>query len=71
MMEVVFRTICVVGLGDIGLRTDAILDSGNHKMPGVDINLRAMDTVNQGHIHLVKSGLDMLVHAPTIGWLRR
>lgn len=38
---------------------------------GVDVNRRAVDTINGGHIHIVEPELDMIVHsAVTQGFLR-
>lgn len=58
-----FNTISVVGLGYIGLPTAAVIASRKKKVIGVDINQSAVDTINQGKIHIVEPELDMLVHA--------
>lgn len=58
-----FNKVCVIGLGYIGLPTAAIFASRKVKVLGVDINQHAVDTVNQGKIHIVEPELDILVHA--------
>lgn len=64
-------TISVIGLGYIGLPTAAMFASRKVKVIGVDINQHAVDTINQGKIHIVEPELDMIVHAAvTEGFLR-
>jgi len=58
-----FKTISVIGLGYIGLPTAAMFASRKVKVIGVDVNQHAVDTINQGKIHIVEPELDMLVHA--------
>ncbi|WP_394210645.1 UDP-N-acetyl-D-mannosamine dehydrogenase [Enterovibrio calviensis] len=58
-----FETISVIGLGYIGLPTAAMFASRKKKVIGVDINQYAVDTINQGKIHIVEPELDMIVHA--------
>ncbi|PCI58034.1 MAG: UDP-N-acetyl-D-mannosamine dehydrogenase [Gammaproteobacteria bacterium] len=66
-----FETISVIGLGYIGLPTAAMFASRKKKVIGVDVNQHAVDTINQGKIHIVEPDLDMLVHAAvTEGFLR-
>lgn len=66
-----FETISVVGLGYIGLPTAAVFASRKKKVIGVDVNQRAVDTINRGEIHIVEPDLDMVVHAAvTEGYLR-
>ena len=55
-------SIAVIGLGYIGLPTAAVLASRGVDVIGVDINQHAVDTINQGHIHIVEPYLDALVH---------
>lgn len=64
-------TLSVIGLGYIGLPTAAMFASRKVKVVGVDINQHAVDTINQGRIHIVEPELDMIVHAAvTEGFLR-
>lgn len=66
-----FQTISVIGLGYIGLPTATVFAARQRKVIGVDVNQRAVDTINQGKIHIVEPDLDMLVHAAVSqGFLR-
>lgn len=56
-----FETISVVGLGYIGLPTAAVIASNGIRVIGVDVNRHAVDTINQGKIHIVEPGLEDLV----------
>ncbi len=58
-----FETISVIGLGYIGLPTAAMFASRKKKVIGVDVNQHAVDTINQGKIHIVEPDLDIIVHA--------
>lgn len=62
-MEMQFETICVIGLGYIGLPTAAAFAGRRKKVIGVDINQHAVDTINRGEIHIVEPELDIAVHA--------
>ncbi|WP_431122741.1 UDP-N-acetyl-D-mannosamine dehydrogenase [Variovorax paradoxus] len=67
----IFKTISVIGLGYIGLPTAAVLASRKVKVIGVDVNQKAVDTINSGQIHIVEPDLDIVVHAAvTEGYLR-
>lgn len=64
-------TISVIGLGYIGLPTAAAFAARKTKVIGVDVNQRAVDTINRGEIHIVEPELDIVVHAAvTEGYLR-
>lgn len=66
-----FQTISVIGLGYIGLPTAAVFASRKKRVIGVDVNQKAIDTINRGEIHIVEPDLDMVVHAAvTEGYLR-
>ncbi|MEL4427497.1 UDP-N-acetyl-D-mannosamine dehydrogenase [Shewanella indica] len=66
-----FETISVIGLGYIGLPTAAMFASRKKKVIGVDVNQHAVDTINQGKIHIVEPDLDIIVHsAVTDGYLK-
>jgi UDP-N-acetyl-D-mannosaminuronic acid dehydrogenase len=70
-MHLPFKTISIIGLGYIGLPTAAVFASRKIKVIGVDVNQRAVDTINRGQIHIVEPDLDMVVHAAvTEGYLR-
>ncbi|MEE2000408.1 UDP-N-acetyl-D-mannosamine dehydrogenase [Alkalimonas sp. MEB108] len=61
-MQVVSK-VAVIGLGYIGLPTAAVIASRGVQVHGVDISQHAVDTINQGKIHIVEPDLDMLVQA--------
>lgn len=64
-------TLCVVGLGYIGLPTAALFSSPQRQVIGVDINQHVVDLVNLGQVHIVEPELDPLVHsAVSQGYLR-
>jgi len=64
-------TISIIGLGYIGLPTAAVFASRKIKVIGVDVNQHAVDTINQGKIHIIEPDLDMVVHAAVKeGYLR-
>ena len=66
-----FNTVSVIGLGYIGLPTAAMFASRKINVIGVDISQHAVDTINEGKIHIVEPDLDMLVSAAvTAGFLR-
>lgn len=66
-----FQTISVIGLGYIGLPTAAVFASRKKRVIGVDVNQKAVETINRGEIHIVEPDLDMVVHAAvTEGYLR-
>ncbi|HGO5809740.1 TPA: UDP-N-acetyl-D-mannosamine dehydrogenase [Mannheimia haemolytica] len=57
-----FNTISVVGLGYIGLPTATVFAQHGLNVIGVDVNQHAVDTINQGKIHIVEPDLDIAVH---------
>lgn len=66
-----FQTFSIIGLGYIGLPTAAVFASRKIKVIGVDVNRHAVDTINQGKIHIIEPDLDMVVHAAVnAGYLR-
>jgi len=66
-----FNTISMIGLGYIGLPTATLFASRKKKVIGVDVSKHAVETINQGKIHIVEPELDMLVHAAVSeGYLR-
>jgi UDP-N-acetyl-D-mannosaminuronic acid dehydrogenase len=60
-MNIAETTVCVVGLGYIGLPTASLLATRGFKVTGVDINQQVVDTINAGGIHIVEPDLDVLV----------
>ncbi len=55
------KSICVMGLGYIGLPTASLLGTKGYKVHGVDTTQHVVDTINQGKIHIVEPDLDILV----------
>ena len=69
--QLAFKKVSVFGLGYIGLPTAAVIASRGIEVIGVDVSRHAVDTINQGKIHIVEPDLDMLVQsAVTTGKLR-
>ncbi|GGD75164.1 UDP-N-acetyl-D-mannosamine dehydrogenase [Lacimicrobium alkaliphilum] len=66
-----FKKVSVIGLGYIGLPTAAVIASRGIEVIGVDVSQKAVDTINQGKVHIVEPDLDMVVQAAvTMGKLR-
>lgn len=57
------KTVCVIGLGYIGLPTAALLASNGYDVVGVDLNRHAVETINKGQIHIVEPDLDAFVRS--------
>lgn len=55
------KKICVIGLGYIGLPTAALLANRGYDVHGVDVVESAVNTINQGKIHIVEPELDTFV----------
>ncbi|PZO80279.1 MAG: UDP-N-acetyl-D-mannosamine dehydrogenase [Mesorhizobium amorphae] len=55
------KTVCVIGMGYVGLPTCAILASRGLDIIGVDVNERVVEKVNRGEIHIVEPDLDGLI----------
>ena len=54
--------VSVSGLGYIGLPTAALIASSGFQVNGVDVNKNAIETINQGKIHIVEPGLEKMVN---------
>lgn len=54
------KTICVIGLGYIGLPTAVVLASRGISIIGVDISKDVVAKINRGEIHIVEPDLDAL-----------
>ena len=57
----VFNSVCVVGLGYIGLPTAAFIASKGVKVTGVDVNQQFVDSINRGEVPFVEPGFDQLL----------
>ncbi|WP_395166939.1 UDP-N-acetyl-D-mannosamine dehydrogenase [Francisella salimarina] len=56
-----FESVCMVGLGYIGLPTAAVFARGGMHIKGVDVNKHAVDTINDGCVHIEEPGLAELI----------
>jgi len=56
-----FNTICVIGLGYIGLPTASTFATSGLKVIGVDVNPTIIDSLQNGHVHIYEPGLGELV----------
>ncbi len=54
-------TVCVIGLGYIGLPTAAVIARTGMRVHGVDVSSEVVDTINRGEIHIEEVDLDGLV----------
>lgn len=55
--------LCICGLGYIGLPTAAMFATNGVFVSGVEVDQHAIDTINQGKIHIVEPGLGDVVKA--------
>jgi len=60
-MDSRFCSVCVVGLGYIGLPTASMLGTKGYDVTGVDVSPKVVETINKGEIHIVEPDLDLLV----------
>lgn len=54
-------TVCVVGLGYIGLPTASFLGTKGYKVHGVDVDPKIVETIKSGRVHIAEPDLDILV----------
>ena len=65
------KTVCIVGLGYIGLPTAALLASAGYQVIGVDTNPEIVRCIQGGVAHIAEAALDKLLeHAVSNGKLR-
>lgn len=70
-MSKAFDTVCLVGLGYIGLPTAVVFALRSINVVGLDVNRTAVDKINRGETHIVEPGLeDALRRTVTAGHLR-
>lgn len=55
------KSICVIGIGYVGLPTAAMFASKGHKVVGFDVNKKAVNALNKGKIIIEEPGLAELV----------
>ena len=51
------KTVCVIGLGYIGLPTAALIANKGYLVFGIDVNDKVISTINKGKIHIVEADL--------------
>ncbi len=54
-------SVCVIGLGYIGLPTAALMASQGLRVYGVDVNPKVVETISMGGIHIAEADLEGLV----------
>lgn len=57
MSKTEFNTICILGLGYIGLPTSVVFANAGKQVIGVDINPQVVASLNQGNIHIIEPDL--------------
>jgi UDP-N-acetyl-D-mannosaminuronic acid dehydrogenase len=55
------KSVCVIGLGYIGLPTASFLATKGYRVRGVDIAPGVVETINRAEIHIKEPDLDILV----------
>jgi len=55
------KTVCVIGLGYIGLPTAALIANKGFVVSGIDINEDIVLKINKGEIHIIEDGLKAYV----------
>ncbi|MGO2311170.1 MAG: UDP-N-acetyl-D-mannosamine dehydrogenase [Brachybacterium tyrofermentans] len=55
------ETVCVIGLGYIGLPTAAVLAQAGKKVIGIDVKQTTIDAINAGTVPFVEDGLETVV----------
>jgi UDP-N-acetyl-D-mannosaminuronic acid dehydrogenase len=55
------RSLCILGLGYIGLPTSAMFANNGLLVTGVDINVAIIDHLNHKQVHIEEPGLYELV----------
>lgn len=56
-----FKSLCVIGLGYIGLPTAAVFAKTGLQVTGVDVSEKAVKSINTGKAHIVEVDLDGLL----------
>jgi UDP-N-acetyl-D-mannosaminuronic acid dehydrogenase len=57
------KTICVLGLGYVGLPTACMLAMQGYRVVGVDVKPEVVQTVSKGGIHIEEAGLKTMLQA--------
>lgn len=57
------KSVCVIGLGYIGLPTASVLATKGFDVFGMDVRADVVDTINAGRIHIEEPDLDIVVRS--------
>jgi UDP-N-acetyl-D-mannosaminuronic acid dehydrogenase len=57
-----FKSLCIIGVGYIGLPTASLFASKGLQVTGMDINAEIIDGLKAGHLHIFEPGLGDLFH---------
>lgn len=57
------ETVCVIGLGYVGLPTASVLAASGVKVLGVDVDPRVLSSLSKGEVHIEEPGLQTVVSA--------
>lgn len=60
-MDLPFNSVCVVGMGYIGLPTATVLAAHGFTVVGIDVREEAVAAINSGRAHIVEPDLDTAV----------
>ena len=60
------KTVCVIGLGYIGLPTAALIANKGFAVSGIDINEDVVSKINKGEIHIIEDGLKAFVKSAVL-----
>jgi UDP-N-acetyl-D-mannosaminuronic acid dehydrogenase len=58
-----FKSLCIIGVGYIGLPTASLFASKGIQVTGMDINAEIINGLKAGHLHIFEPGLSDLFHA--------
>jgi UDP-N-acetyl-D-mannosaminuronic acid dehydrogenase len=57
-----FNSVCVIGMGYIGLPTASVFAGHSLKVTGMDINAGIIDSLKAGELHIFEPGLKKIFH---------
>ena len=60
------KTICIIGLGYIGLPTAALLSNNGYSVFGVDNNTKIVSTIKKGKTHIAEPDLSKIVKSSVL-----
>jgi UDP-N-acetyl-D-mannosaminuronic acid dehydrogenase len=60
------KNVCVLGLGYVGLPTASVIATRGLTVRGVDVDQRAVETINRGDVHIFEPDLDVMVRSAVL-----